>query len=102
MFLLAEVLLAGVLLFGFLLVVEEETVLVVSGLLEEKGMILLGSEILGEEKALLFSGASLEIWYSWSLFSSVEWTGGHRQSYFWSLPMYRCTDTTIRSLCVRV
>ena len=76
MFLLAEVLLAGVLLFGFLLVVEEETVLVVSGLLEEKGMILLGSEILGEEKALLFSGASLVIWYSWNLFSSVDWTGG--------------------------
>ena len=32
--LLAEVLRAGVLLFGFLLVVEEETMLVVSGLLE--------------------------------------------------------------------
>jgi len=47
---LAEVLLAGVLLFGFLLVVEEETVLVVSGLLEEKGMILLGSEILGRRR----------------------------------------------------
>jgi len=91
-------LLAGVLLFGFLLVVEEETVLVVSELLEEKEMILLGSEILGEEKALLFSGASLVIWYSWSLFSSVDWTGGHRQSYFWSLLIYRCADTTIRSL----
>jgi len=34
MFLLAEVLRARVLLFGFLLVVEEEMVLVVSGLLE--------------------------------------------------------------------
>jgi len=101
MFLLAEVLLAEVLrvlLLGFLLVVEKETVLVVSGLLEEKGMILLGSEILGEEKVFLFSGASLVIWYSWSLFSSVDWTGGHRQSYFRSLPMYRCADTTIRSL----
>jgi len=96
--LLAEVLLAGVLLFGFLLVIEEETVLVVSGLLEEKGMILLESEILGEEKALLFSGALLVIWYSWNLFSSVDWIGGHRQSYFWSLPMYRCVDTTERSL----
>jgi len=74
--LLAEVLLAGVLLFGFLLVVEEETVLVVSGLLEEKGMILLESEILGEEKELLFSRALLVIWYSWNLFSSVDWTGG--------------------------
>jgi len=77
MFLLAEallgkVLLAEVLLFGFLLVVEEETVLVVSGLLEKKEMILLGSEILGEGKALLFSGALLAIWYSWNLFSSVD------------------------------
>jgi hypothetical protein len=80
--LLAEVLLVGVLLFGFLLVAKEETVLVVSRLLEEKGMIILELEILGEEKALLFSGALLEIWYSWNLFSSVDWTGGHRQSYF--------------------
>jgi len=76
MFLLAEVLLAGVLLFGVLLVAEEEMVLAVSGLLEKKGMILLGSETLGEEEALLFSGASLVIWYSWNLFSSVDWTGG--------------------------
>ena len=51
-------------------------VLAVSGLLEKKGMILLGSETLGEEEALLFSGASLAIWYSWNLFSSVDWTGG--------------------------
>ena len=95
--LLVEVLLAEVLLFGFLLVIEEETVLVVSGLLEEKGMILLKSEILGE-KALLFSSALLVIWYSWNLFSSIDRTGGHRQSYFWSLPMYQCADTTVRSL----
>ena len=98
MFLLDEVLLAEVLLAGALLVVEGEMVLAVSGLLEKKGMILLGSETLGEEEALLFSGASLVIWYSWNLFSSVDWTGGHRQSYFWSLPMYRCADTTMRSL----
>jgi len=44
MFLLAEDLLARVLPFGVLLVVEEEMVLVMSGLLEKKGMILLGSE----------------------------------------------------------
>jgi len=44
----------------------------VSGLLEKKGMILPGSEILGEEKALLFSGALIAIWYSWNLFSSVD------------------------------
>jgi len=59
MFLLAEVLLARVLPFGVLLVAEEEVVFVVSGLLEKKGMILLGSETLGEEEALLFAGASL-------------------------------------------
>jgi len=75
-FLLAEVLLAGVLPFGVLLVAEEEMVLVVSGLLEKKGMILLGSETLGEEEALLFSGALLVTWYSWNLSSSVDWTGG--------------------------
>jgi len=98
MFLLVEVHLAGVLLPGVLLVAEEKMVSVVSGLLETKGMILLGSETLGEEEALLFSSASLVIRYSWNLFSSVDWTGGHRQSYFWSLPMYRCADTIMRSL----
>jgi hypothetical protein len=60
-FLLAEVLLAGVLLLGVLPVVEEEMASAVSGLLEKKGMILPGSEILGEEKALLFFGALLAI-----------------------------------------
>ena len=96
--LIAEVLLPGVLPFVVLLVAEEEMVLVVSGLLEKKEMILLGSEIFGEEEALLFSGASLVIWYSSNLFSSVDWTGGHRQSYFWPLPMYRFADTTMRNL----
>jgi len=98
MFLLAEVPLVGVLSLGVPLVAEEEMVPAVSGLLEKKGMILLGSETLGEKEASLFSGASLVIWYSWNLFSSVDRTGGHRQSYFWSLPMYRCADTTTRSL----
>jgi len=98
MFLLAEVLLAGVLLFGVLLVAGEEMVLAVFGLLEKKGMILLGSETLGEEEALLLSGASLVVWYSWNLFSSVDCTGGHRQSYFWSLPMYQYADITTKSL----
>jgi len=97
-FLLDEVLLTEVLLAGALLVVEGEMVLAVSGLLEKKGMILLGSETLEEEEALLFSGASLVIWYSWNLLSSVDWTGGHRQSYFWSLPMCWYADTTIKSL----
>ena len=84
MFLLAEVLLAGVLLFGVLVAVDK-MVLVVSELLEKRGMIPPGSMTLEEGEALLFSGASLVIWYSWNLFSLVGWTGGHRQSYFWSL-----------------
>jgi len=97
MCLLAEVPLAGVLLREVLLVAEEK-VSAVSELLEKKGMILLGSKILGEEEALLFSSALLVIWYSWSLSSSVDWTEGHRQSNFWSLPMYWYAGTTIRSL----
>jgi len=95
-FLLAEVLLVGTLPLEVLLVAEEEKELAVSRLLEKKGMILLGSEILEEEKALLFFGALLVIWYSWHLFSSAGWTRGHRRLYLWSLPMHRCADTTIK------
>ena len=87
MFLLAEVLLDGVLPFGVLLVLEEGMMLVVSEILEKRRMIPPGSVTLEEGEALLFSGASLVIWYSWNLFSLVGWTGGHRQSYFWSLPI---------------
>jgi len=90
MFPLAEALLFGV------LPVAEEMVLVVSGLLEKRETIPLGSVTLEEGEVLLFSGASLAVWYSWDLFSSVGWTGGHRQSCFWSLPMCQCADTTIR------
>jgi len=79
-------------------VAGEEMVLVVFGVLEKREMIPPGSVTLEEGEALLFSGASLVIWYSWDLFSSVDWTGGHQQSYFWSLPMYRCADTTMRGL----
>ena len=96
MCLLAEAPLAGVLLREVLLVAEEK-VSVVSELLEKREKIPLGLEILGEEKALLFFGALLVICYSWYLFSLAGWTGGHRQSYFWSLPIYQCVDTTIRS-----
>jgi len=60
MCLLAEVPLARVLLREVLLVVEEK-VSVVFELLEKKEMILLGLEILGEEKVLLFFGALLAI-----------------------------------------
>jgi len=55
-----------------LLVAEEEKGFVVSRLLEKKGMILLGLEILEEEKALLFFGALLVIWCSWNLSSSID------------------------------
>jgi len=96
MCLLAEVPLAGVLLHEVLLVAEEK-VSTVSELLEKREKIPLELEILGEEKALLFFGALLLIWYSWYLFSLAEWTGGHRQLYFWSLPIYQCADTTVRS-----
>jgi len=81
-FLLAEVPLAGALPLGVLLIAEEKMVSAVSGLLEKKEMTLLESEILGEEKALLCFGTSIVIWYSWHLFSSVDWTGGHRQLCF--------------------
>ena len=80
--LLAEVLLAGVLLFGVLPVAEEEMVLAVSGLLEKRETIPPGSVTLEEGEVLLFSGASLVIWYSWDLFSSVDWIGGHQRLYF--------------------
>jgi len=93
---LAEVPLAGVLLCGVLLMAEEEMVLVASGLLEEREKIPPGSVTLGEEKVLLFSGASPGFWYSWSFSSLVGWTGGHQQLYFWSLPIYRCADTTMK------
>ena len=72
MCLLVEVPLAGVLPLEVLLVAEEEKEPAVSGLLEKKRMILLGLEILEEEKALLFFGALLVIWYSWHLFSSAD------------------------------
>jgi len=93
MFLLAEALLVGVLLSGALLVVEGEMVLAVSELLEKKGMTLLGSEILGEEEALLFSGALLVIWYSWNLLSSVDWTGWHGSC---TSGLCRCTGMLIQ------
>ena len=73
-------------------------VLAASGFLEKKVMILLGLEILGEEKALLFFDASLVTWYSWGPFSLLGWAGRHRQSFwfFWSLPICQFADTTTK------
>ena len=70
-------------------------VLAVSGLLEKREKIPPGSVTLEEEKVLLFSGALPGFWYSWSFSSLVGWTGGHRQSHLWSLPMCQFADTTI-------
>jgi len=101
MCLLAKVLLAGALLvevlpLGVLLVVEKEMLPAASVFLEKREKILPGLEIPGEEKALLLFGALLVLWYSWHLFSSVGWTGGHRHFYFWSLPMCRCAVLRMR------
>ena len=81
MFLLAEVPLAEYLLSGVLPVAEGEMVVDVFELLE-KEMIPPESVTLEEGEVLLFSGASLVIWYSWDLFSSVDWIGGHQRLYF--------------------
>jgi len=95
MCLLAEAPLVGVLLCGVLLVAEEEMVLVVSGLLEKRGKIPPASVTLEEEKVLLFSGASLGFWYSWSFSSLAGWTGGHRQSHLSFLLMCQFADSTM-------
>ena len=97
MCLLAEVLLAGALLVGViplevLLVAEGEMVLAVSVFLEKREKILPELEIPGEEEALLLSGALFVLWYSRHLFSSADWTWGHRHLCFWFLPMCRCAD----------
>jgi len=86
MYILAEALLAGVLLggvlpFEVLLAAEGEMVLVVSMFLE-KERIPLGLEIPEVEGALLLSGVLFVLWYSWHLFSSADWTGGHRHLCF--------------------
>jgi len=101
MYLLAEVLLAGALLVGFLplevlLVAGKEVIPAVSVFLKKRENILPGLGIPGEEKALLLFGALLVLWYSWHFFSSAGWTGGHRHFYFRSLPMRQCAVSRVR------
>jgi len=91
--LLVEVLLVAVLSLVVLLAVEGKKVLAVSGFLEKKERIPLELEIPEEEGELLLSGALFVLWYSWHLFSSAGWTGGHRHLCFWSLPMRWYADT---------
>jgi len=98
MCLLAEVplvgaLLVGVLLFVVLLVVEGEMILAESVFLEKKERIPPELEIPEEEGELPLSGALFVLWYSWHLFSSAGWTGGHWHLCFWSLPMHWYADT---------
>jgi len=91
--LLIEVLLVEVLLLVVLLALEGEMVLAVFVFLEKNERIPPGSEIPEEEGELLLSGALFVLWYSWHLFSSAGWTGGHRHLCFWSLPMRWYADT---------
>jgi len=83
---LVEALLVGVLPLVVLLALEGEMALVAFGLLE-KEKIPPELEIPEEEGELLLSGALVVLWYSWHLFSSAGWTGGHRHLCFWPLPM---------------
>jgi len=76
-----------------LLAVEGEMVLAVSVFLEKKERIPPELEIPEEEGELLLSSALFVLWYSWHLFFSAGWTGGHRHLCFWSLPMRWCADT---------
>jgi len=85
--LLVEVLLAGVLLLTVLLAVEE-MVLAESLFLGEKERIPPEWEIPEDEEESLLFGAWLVPWYSWHLFSSAGWTGGHRHLCLWFLPMH--------------
>ena len=59
--------------------VEEETILAVSGFLMKRGMIPHISATMDEgEKMVLSSRALIATWYSWDLFSWLGWAGGHQ------------------------
>jgi len=72
--------------------VEEGTILAVSGFLVKKAMTPHGSAMLDEEKEMVLSSSVLDvIWYFWGLFSWLGWAWGHRHlfGYFWSSPICR-------------
>ena len=80
--LLIEALLVGVLLLVVLLAIEGEMVLAEFEFLEKKERIPPELEIPEEEGELPLFGALFVPWYSWHLFSSASWTGGHRHLCF--------------------
>jgi len=84
--------------------VEEGTVLAVSGFLVKRGMIPLESVTLDEEeKMVLSSGALVATWCSWGLFSWLGSAGGHRHlfGHFWSSPICQFAVTTIKDVISR-
>ena len=59
--------------------VEEGTVLAVSGFLVKKGTIPHESTMLDEEEKMVLSSSALAMtWCSWDLFSWLGCVGGHR------------------------
>ena len=92
--LLTEVLFAGVLPSALV----GETVLAVSGLLEEKEKTPPELETPEEERELPFSGALFQPQRFWYPSSLIGWTGGHRHLDVWLLPMHRFAAAIKRSL----
>jgi len=84
--------------------IEEGTVLALSGFLVKRGMIPHGSATLDkEEKMVLSSGALVATSCSWGLFSWLGWTGGHRHLFgrFWSSLIYQFAVTTTKDIISR-
>jgi len=98
MYLLFEVLPAGVLPSVVLPALVGEMVLAVSGLLEKKGKTPPELEIPEEEGELPLFDVSFRPWYSWRLSSLAGWTGGHRHLGVWLLPMHWFAAMTRKSL----
>ena len=84
--------------------IEEGTVLAVSGSLIKRGMIPHESVTLDkEEKMVLSSGALVATWCSWDLFSWLGWAGGHRHLFgrFWSSPICQFAVATTKDIISR-
>ena len=76
--------------------VEGETVLVVSGLLVKKVMTPHGSVMLDQEEEMVLSSSALDAtWCFWGLFSCLGWAGRHQHLFvrFWSSPIFQFAVT---------